>query len=1404
MRSLTIILIALLLVLSANRLHSQTILTVQEDTIRSNTNWDADIVKVNGDITVAYNAHLTITPGTYVEFQGHYGLFIYGYLAAVGTDQDSITFTINDNTGFSNTSIPDGGWEGINFMETGSHDDTSKIINCNISYIKKYPNSGSYETKGGIYILSTHKVIISNSILENNYSRNSGPAIYNEADLVSFTEISNCIIRNNESRYGSGAISSYSQGKAVIKNNIIHDNDVDDAGGISVRNNALIMNNIIINNYSDGSGGGIGCNADYGDVTIINNVICNNWATSSGAGISVSGPAKIISNTICNNELKEDWEQGGGIYIEGDPLIVNNIIWGNEDNQVGFYPADPWEINAIFRHNLIQYGTASFNPDYVQEDRNNFSDNPYFVNPSSDYGILPGALDADWSVQPWSVCINNGTQWEMPQLPEYDTYGNPRVQNGQVEIGAVETHIRKIEICGDLPSDTILTADTIIVMCDIFIPDTVDVTIPPGANVIFNGHYKIDVKGRLYARGTEKLPILFTVADTSGFGSLKIDSGAWKGIRLETIQSMFSYCTFRYSKSDESGGAVQFMYGSGFGLFDHCLFEYNSGYSGGALDAYGTNTLIIDHCIFRHNHTWDQYGRGGAITINHTNLTIANSSILHNSSNWSGAFGVVSSDAHIQNCMIAHNEPNGLFYESAIPKITNCIIFNNAGSGINMPEGGQGGFILSNLIANNDQGILADGFTDVLILNNTIVNNTLSGIKGDNSKTTLANNIIYGNGVTSVDITSSIYKIYNCLIQGGVDQQYFNNGNIEVYENVLNEDPYFTHPITSIGPQLDSLTADWSINALSPCFDAGTDQDLGGLQGFPDVAGNNRIHNGLIDIGAYEHIGSIPVFIRQPKGGNLCEESKFVLSVVASDTVQYQWVKDGENVPGANAARLVLDALDFWDQGEYRCLIGNNYGQTLSNPAYVFIIELPEFLSESQDIWIAKDEPVILNTLIKGTNPNLVWEKDGNPLNGKTSTMLYIENPDSSNEGTYRCIVSNLCGADTTGEADVYIVPQICMVTVDPSTGNNLVIWEKASKAPIEFYNVYRESQAAGIYDLLGTVAKEDLSVYVDPTADPTVQAYLYKITAVDTSGFETDIDLCKPHKTIHLVVSTNPELNTTQLQWDRYYGFEYSTYNILRSATGTGFLPVHYLASSLASWTDPDPLPKTGFYRVSVDKPVPCYPAGSGKKADAGPYSHSLSNVEDNRLQAGESPPDTILLSNDNINSGNLMGALVGRFLAIDADTLDTHTFLLIRGEGDDDNMSFTILGDLLLAAEIFDHEVQDEYSIRVRCKDEGNLTREQVFTIHVWGPSGTANVTTGQLTIYPNPFTHSTNIQFPNPDKKAYRMYITDLAGKVVRFEDNIFTDKLEINREKLPAGVFFVELRGEEIFRGKLVVE
>jgi hypothetical protein len=76
--------------------------------------------------------------------------------------------------------------------------------------------------------------------------------------------------------------------------------------------------------------------------------------------------------------------------------------------------------------------------------------------------------------------------------------------------------------------------------------------------------------------------------------------------------------------------------------------------------------------------------------------------------------------------------------------------------------------------------------------------------------------------------------------------------------------------------------------------------------------------------------------------------------------------------------------------------------------------------------------------------------------------------------------------------------------------------------------------------------------------------------------------------------------------------------------------------------------------------------------------------------------------------------------------------------------------------------------------------------------------------LAIFPNPFKDNARIAFPNPNGTPWRLIITDLAGKVIRTEGNITTGEYELERGNLPAGTYLVELRGERIIRGKLIVQ
>ncbi len=79
----------------------------------------------------------------------------------------------------------------------------------------------------------------------------------------------------------------------------------------------------------------------------------------------------------------------------------------------------------------------------------------------------------------------------------------------------------------------------------------------------------------------------------------------------------------------------------------------------------------------------------------------------------------------------------------------------------------------------------------------------------------------------------------------------------------------------------------------------------------------------------------------------------------------------------------------------------------------------------------------------------------------------------------------------------------------------------------------------------------------------------------------------------------------------------------------------------------------------------------------------------------ANEEPTD-ITLSNDEVPENKDIGTLIGSFNTIDVESGDEHSYSLVIGVGDIDNASFSIAGNQLLTAEVFDFETKSSNSIR------------------------------------------------------------------------------------------------------------
>lgn len=189
---------------------------------------------------------------------------------------------------------------------------------------------------------------------------------------------------------------------------------------------------------------------------------------------------------------------------------------------------------------------------------------------------------------------------------------------------------------------------------------------------------------------------------------------------------------------------------------------------------------------------------------------------------------------------------------------------------------------------------------------------------------------------------------------------------------------------------------------------------------------------------------------------------------------------------------------------------------------------------------------------------------------------------------------------------------EICMVSIDNATGFNKIVWEPSALAPAESYNVYKEGTEG--YFVIGNVPVSSLSEFIDTSSNPGTHSDKYKLSILDTCGIETEMG--DFHKTIHLNVSPATPTGFA-LTWDHYDGFVFSKYRIFRGTSSSNLVQIDSIISSNFTYTDETTLTGALYYQVAAVKPSSCFSSSSAKDV-GGPYSQSVSNLDDNGL--GES----------------------------------------------------------------------------------------------------------------------------------------------------------------------------------------
>ncbi len=308
------------------------------------------------------------------------------------------------------------------------------------------------------------------------------------------------------------------------------------------------------------------------------------------------------------------------------------------------------------------------------------------------------------------------------------------------------------------------------------------------------------------------------------------------------------------------------------------------------VDYYSSHYSINNLTLTKGNGVKNSIGGIGSIGIRFNPYPVFNNLMINNNYSQLMSVSLISSDGVVlSNTIIKDNiggsgladskSLSGEYVEPAV--LTNCIIQNNIPDYSMPPEDGYYGRALHtwaqgpdpnpvnmhlyNCLITDNHGrttpyganIYGSGLgveqTGVIAVNCTFGNNTTDSPQGgaigavNNAQLSIYNCILYSNEPAGLYMYygSNELNIYNSLVAGGEE-------GINVYTpGVINYDPsnIDTDPLwdtTNFYP--------YSLSAGSPCIDAGTLDLPPGIE-LPetDLAGNPRVHNGYVDMGAYEY-----------------------------------------------------------------------------------------------------------------------------------------------------------------------------------------------------------------------------------------------------------------------------------------------------------------------------------------------------------------------------------------------------------------------------------------------------------------------------------------------------------------------------------------------------------------------
>ena len=503
-------------------------------------------------------------------------------------------------------------------------------------------------------------------------------------------------------------------------------------------------------------------------------------------------------------------------------------------------------------------------------------------------------------------------------------------------------------------------------------------------------------------------------------------------------------------------------------------------------------------------------------------------------------------------------------------------------------------------------------------------------------------------------------------------------------------------------------------------------------------------------------------------------DSLLITATTTGNVLNYIWTHEGNVLIGENDSTLYAK-----EKGNYQVIVNDTSCSVVSIPFILnnYPIVEPIIQSEGSIRPCSSDSMRLFNTTFYSAYK---WST------GANGTSIYVKE-----SGEYFLTVTDIYGCQATStpfsvNASLLQKPEICLVTVDTISKKNLIAWERPQSNVIQGYKIYKEGFQANVYNLIGYLPYDSVSVFLDTASVPQQRSNRYKISLVDTCNIESAPS--QHHKTIHLSANTGTS-GENNLIWSHYEGFEFSSYKIYRGTTPANIILLDSVPSNLNSYSDLNPPSGLVFYQVNVVKYDSCFPTILRGQTNKGPFSQSMSNLRDyNATQT-----DYLEVSQDSHTFDTSGGSFV----------FDVFTSLSSWNAVSDQSWLTLVL------------DVANNKFTATASKNTETIPRQAIITLSgdnvgdvliLVMQDGVVNIPElngdQSVFVYPNPFDQYFYLYMPGTKGEKKVVSLLDMNGKTVLNGVYQGDELIKIERNNLARGMYFIRVVTDKAFMQKVM--